>query len=129
MNMMDVIRTNGARIVGGSEYQWACYGPNARFLDFADVTGNEHSSIVHDAKNYVVYEMTVNIPGQEQAFKWHNPDFREAFVAEATQRGQSPDNAWDNVDYELVDEATILAYAKDVGELYYDDLPIPKETA
>jgi len=29
--------------------------------------------------------------------------------------------------YEVVDEKTILEYIKDVGETYYDNLPIPAE--
>jgi len=129
MNMMEVIKANGARIVGGSEYQWQCYGPNARHLDFADVVGNEHCSIVHDSKTYTVYEISVYVPGQPQAFRWHNPEFRNVYVQEAQSRGFEPDNAWDDVSFDVItDEQVILDYAKDVGELYYDDLPMPKET-
>ena len=103
-------------------------GPNARWLDFADVMQNEHSSMVYDCKTHTVYELSVNVPGQNQAFRWQHQDYREPYVREATERGFFPDNAWDDVDYEIItDESVILAYAKDVGELYYDDLPMPKE--
>jgi hypothetical protein len=65
------------------------------------------------------------VPGQEQAFRWYDPEFREAYVAECKTKSVAPDEAWAGLIYEDVTPDTILAYAKDVGELYYDDLPIP----
>jgi hypothetical protein len=46
---------------------------------------------------------------------------------ECHQRKVVPYEAWDDVLYQRVDEDTIMAYVKDIGELYYDDLPVPQE--
>jgi hypothetical protein len=65
------------------------------------------------------------VPGQEQAFAWYDSDYHAAYAQECKDRGFEPYIAWDNLSYTLVDAETILQYAKDIGELYYDDLPIP----
>ena len=126
MTLIEVIAQCGARVAGGTEYLWPCYGHDARFIDFADVAGNEYAHVVHDTKTFVIYEFVVVVPGQDQAFAWRNPDYIDAYLAESKAREVTPNQAWDNVEYTLVDESTILQYAKDVGELYYDDLPIPE---
>jgi hypothetical protein len=126
VNLMNIIQQCGARVCGGSEYQWKCYGDRARFMEFADVAGNEYAQIVHDAVTHTVYEFAIFVPGQEQAFIWYNSEYHERYLNECTERGIEPYMAWDNLNYQVVDAGVILQYAKDVGELYYDDLPIPE---
>ncbi len=125
-NLMTMIRQCGARVSGGSQYQWHCYGPNARYMDFTDVAGNEYAHIVHDAVTSTVYEIAVFVPGQEQAFAWYNREYHEHYLNECKERDILAYEAWDNLKYTVVDAPTILQYAKDVGELYYDDLPVPE---
>jgi hypothetical protein len=127
VNLMTMIGQCGARICGGTQYQWSCYGTNARYMDFADVAGNEYAHIVHDTITNTVYEIAVFVPGQDQAFGWYNPDYHERYLAECAERGFEAYEAWDKVKYSVVDVETILQYAKDVGELYYDDLPVPED--
>jgi hypothetical protein len=126
MELLKIIEMCQARVCGGSEYLWGCYGDNARHMEFADVTGNDYLCVIHDTKTFEVYELTICIPGQDQAFGWRNPAYEQAYLQECKEREVLPNNAYDNVDYEMVDEDTILSYAKDIGELYYDDLPIPE---
>lgn len=126
VNLMTIMRQCGARISGGTEYTWSCYGSNARYIDFADVAGNDYAHIVHDTITQTVYEVAVIVPGQDQAFGWYHPDYHERYLAECAERGFDAYEAWDNVKYSVVDAETILQYAKDVGELYYDDLPVPE---
>ena len=125
ITLEQILTAGGHRIASGSEYLWTCYGPNARYIDLNDVAGSEYLSIIFDCKNYRVYDVMICIPGQEQAFRWYDPEFREAYVAECLVRNVRVEEAWEGVDYENVSKETILVYAKDVGELYYDDLPIP----
>lgn len=126
MTLIEVIKQCGARVCGGTEYQWSCYGPHARYMDFADVVGNEYAHVVHDTQTYTIYEFAMHVPGQEQAFVWRNPDHVNQYLSECKERNIVPDLAWDHVRYETVDENTIMQYAKDIGELYYDDLPVPE---
>jgi hypothetical protein len=127
MKLMDMITQCGARVCEGADYQWECYGINAHIMEFADVTGEPYCSIVFDKKNYTVYEAEIVVPGQDQVFKWHDAEHEPAYNREAKKRNVDITVAWDDVKYDKVaDEATILQYAKDVGEMYYDDLPIPE---
>ena len=125
VTLMQMIERCGARVSGGSQYQWHCYGENARYMDFVDVAGNEYAHAVHDSITHHVYQVCVHVPGQEQAFAWYNSDYHAAYSQECKDRGFEPYKAWDNLNYTLVDAETILQYVKDIGELYYDDLPIP----
>lgn len=127
MTLMEVIKQCGARVSGGSEYLWTCYGPNARYLEFADVVGSEYAHVIHDTKTYEVYEFALHVPGQDQAFVWRKTDTAGEYLAECRAHNVQPNVAWDNVYYSVVDEDTIMQYAKDIGEMYYDDLPIPEE--
>lgn len=129
MTLMEVITQAGARICEGTEFQWECFGHNARYIDFADVVGEPYCSVVHDAKTYEIYQIECNVPGQDQSFKWTNPNFEPAYLAECKARNILPDVAWDDVKSEKVDEETIMQYIKDIGEMYYDDLPIPEGQA
>lgn len=126
MTLMEIIQQCGARVCEGADYQWECYGPNAHILEFADVTGEPYCSIVFDKKNYVVYEVEVFVPGQEQVFKWIDSEFESAHNKEAKKRNVDMSVAYDDVKFTMVDKETILQYSKDVGEMYYDDLPIPE---
>ena len=127
VTLMSIIAQCGARICSGTAYQWSCYGPNARYMDFVDTANNEYASVIHDTITQQVYEVCIHVPGQEQAFAWYDSEFHEAYVQECKKRSIEPYRAWDNVNYTLVDAETILQYAKDIGELYYDDLPIPED--
>lgn len=128
MKLMDIITQCGARVCDGAEYQWACYGPTAHIMEFADVTGEPYCSVVFDKKNYTVYEVEVFVPGQPQVFKWHDSEHESAHNLEAQEREVDITVAYDDVKYDkVVDVDVILQYAKDVGEMYYDDLPIPED--
>jgi hypothetical protein len=127
MTLHEIMIAAKSRVCGGTEYQWQCYGPDARYIDFSDTDGTEYSSVVFDTKNQTVYELAVYVPGYDQAFIWRHSDFEQAYISECQTRNIEPNIAWDNLVYKVVDQKTILEYVKDVGETYYDNLPIPAE--
>lgn len=114
------------RICGGDDYLWNCYGPNARHLDFNDRDGTECVGIIFDTKTQVVYEIGVSVPGYDQAFGWHNPDYLEAYIKECEAHNIEPYQAWDDVYYQQMDADTLLQYVKDIVGTYYDNLPVPE---
>jgi hypothetical protein len=128
MTLKQIIEACNYRIIGGDPYQWDCYGTDARFLEFSDQDGLECVSVVFDSKTQVVYEVNLVVPGYKQAFGWWNPDFESKYLKEAKKRNVTPYEAWDEVMYEKTDEATMLQYAKDIGDTYYDNLPVPETT-
>ena len=126
MQLMEIMQAFDARVIGGSEYQWQCYGNYARYMDFVDRDGLECASAVHDTVTFRVYELNLYIPGQDQAFRWIDPEYKQQHMDECVARGVSINTAWDNVKYTEVDESTALRYARDIAGTYYDDLPVPE---
>jgi len=125
MKLLDVITAAGARTSGGDPYQWKCFGSNAQYLEFRDTDGNGCSHCIFDTKDYTVYQVHADVPGTDQAFQWTNPQYVNAYINESKSNGIDPNEAWDDVKYTIVDsEETILQYVKDIGETYYDNLPI-----
>lgn len=126
MKLIEVIQAAGGRISGGDPYLWRCYGDHAQYMEFRDVAGMGYAHCIFDTITYDVREVHLEVPGQGQAFRWIDPTYLEAFVSESGSRNCDPKIAWDDVTYTEVDEATALSYVKDVGEMYYDDLPVPE---
>lgn len=97
MNLKMVNIALDHKIVGGSEYQWNCFGPNARYLDFESKYGT--ASIVFDAETQNVYEATVYREEENIAYRYIDPNFIEALKKEHTLREEDFNVAWDNQRY------------------------------
>ena len=93
------------RITGGSEYQWQCYGDQARWLDAGwEQEGDRWSaSAVFDSRTQRVYECHVSDYRTDQAWIWRDPEFAEAHDREAAERGVDPRFAWDSVPWQVLD--------------------------
>jgi hypothetical protein len=127
MKLLDVITAAGARTSGGDPFLWKCFGDNAQYLEFRDENGDGYSHCIFDTKNYTVYQIHVDVPKQDRAFQWTNPDYVAAYHNESIQHDSDPSLAWDDVVYTIVDdEDTILEYVENIGSLYYDELPLPE---
>jgi len=126
MKLIDVIVAAEGRVSGGSEYCWNCWGYNARFMEFADVDGQEFCTVVFDCKTYDVYDIQIFVPGYDQCFIWWNPEFKESHHNESKVRDIDPLRAFDDVFFTEVDEKTIMEYLKDVAATYYDNLLVPE---
>jgi hypothetical protein len=96
MNLKQVNEVFDYWIVGGSEYQWNCYGPNARYLDYE--SNYAHGSVLYDTKTQEVYEVSVNDKADKHTpYRWMNPNTVEKYKAECTFRGVNPKSAWDDI--------------------------------
>jgi hypothetical protein len=120
------LNTVGHRISGGSEYQWNCFGPDARYLD-SEFPDRYSASIVFDTQTQVVYEATVCDYSANRAYRWLNPDFKSEFENEVLIRG-SQDQAWDNVGYidlDVTEDWLTKARAIVIGESYDSRVSVP----
>ena len=99
LTLADVNEALNHQITEGSEYQWSCYGPNARYLDYTisgiDVTG----SVIYDTQTQEVYQADLCDGPNDLAWRWANPDFAKAHRKEAKRRGVNPNQAWDHVEF------------------------------
>jgi hypothetical protein len=122
------LNTVGHRITGGSEYQWECFGHNARYLD-SEFPDRYCASIVFDAQTQVVYEATVCDYSANRAYRWLNPDFKSEFEHEVQSRGVQ-DQAWDEVGYtdlDVAEDFLTKAAAIVAGESYDTRITVPLE--
>ncbi len=120
------------RISEGSVYGWGCYGSNAYMLDSwsGDNDGGHSVGIVFDTKDQLVYEATVCDYLNQRAYRWLNPDFKDAYDLEARSHGPRAKQAWDDIDYitlEVVDDFIDKAVAIVEGTPYDTSVKIPLE--
>jgi hypothetical protein len=113
------------RISGGSEFQWGCFGHNARYLD-SEFRDRYSASIVFDTETQVVYEATVCDQVTNRAYRWTNPEFRAAYEAES--RSRTVDQGWGDVSYtnlEVPEDWLSKARAIVNGESYDARVEVP----
>jgi hypothetical protein len=115
------------RITGGSDYHWQCYGPNARYLDYE--SNHAHASVLFDSETQVVYEASVNAKDEKLTpYRWLNPEYKDAYYAESTNKGIDPNNAWDNTnwcDLEVTDDWLEKAHAIFNGLSFDNRVQVP----
>lgn len=118
MELKDFMETVSYRVTEGSEYCWSCYGPNAYRLDswsgaWNNATEGYTISIVFDTVTQTVYEVEAWDYNRDRAYRWMNPDYKEAHDLESKQRDIDPKNAWDDVNFiDLEVEADFLEKAR-----------------
>lgn len=108
MNIMENwMKAMDYRITEGSEYTWECY-PNAYCLDSWNGEQDGHSfTIIFSTADQTVYELQAHDYANNRAYRWVNPDYKQANAERCLNMGVSADNAWDDlryVDLELTDD-------------------------
>jgi hypothetical protein len=125
MILNNILHATGNRVVSTSDYIWHCFGDNAVIIEFKDMSDLVYSSVVYNSSDLEIFLISIEVPGQPQAFRWVNPEWQAMYLDECKTRGVDPDVAWDLVNFTNIEsEETILEYLKDIGEGYYDNLPI-----
>jgi hypothetical protein len=118
------------QITGGSEYCWECFGPDARYLD------SEHSkefqaSVVFGGPERTVFVCELFDYVNTRAYRWINPEYREAHEKEAKKRKVNAKTAWDGVDFtdvELDDDILEKITELTKGNFKYDSrIRVPVE--
>lgn len=115
------------KITGGAEYQWQCFGPNARYLD-ADSLDDYSASIVFDSETQEVYIAEVWDYKKYRQYKLINPAYKEKYIAESNERGVEYDMALENAkftiletDEDWIEKATAIV----AGEEYDNRIEVP----
>jgi len=119
------------KITEGSDYGWACYGPNSYSLDSwngVHGTGGYSFSIVFSTKSQKVYEVSMCDYTNNRAYRMINPDYVKKHSKEAKARDVNLNEAWDDVDYvdlDVVDDFIQKALAIRAGEDYDTRIKVP----
>lgn len=98
------------QITSGDEYQWSAFGENARTIDYWDGKQDGVSMYaIYDTEDQTVYQIEIADYRNDRIYLWTNPGFIDAYRAECRERGFSPDVAWDDKKYiVLEDPADVL---------------------
>lgn len=127
MQLKDVNESLNHQISGGSEYDWQCYGANARFLDYTSSYAT--SSCVFDTLTQEIYEVHVEFTNSEKRpYRWLNPNTKQTMYDESAYREIDADQAWDDVKWiDLETEEDFLQKASAIfkGETFDTRVSVP----
>jgi hypothetical protein len=131
MNLGTINNALDHRISEGSEYQWKCYGPRARYMDYtsnhADIT------VIYDTATQDIYEATTcpkDENGNVGVYRWINPEHKARYLSEANRRGVDHTKAWDDVewcDLDVAEDWLEKATAIFNNQPYNDDVLVSVE--
>jgi hypothetical protein len=135
MHLSQVNEITDHKITEGSEYGWDCY-PNARFLNYESEFA--YVSVLYSTETQEIYEADVSIKVDAwftddkdmKPYRWLNPEFKDAMIAESKKRKVKWKKAWDEVKWiDLEVEADFLEKAKAIfnGELHDNRIQVPIE--
>jgi len=100
MKLSQVNEMTNHRITEGSEYGWNCY-PNARYLNYESDLA--YVSVIYSTETQEIYEADVTIKTDvwdevnDKPYRWLNPEFKDAMIAEAKERKVKWRKAWDDI--------------------------------
>jgi len=98
MNISKLNEAMSHKIVGGSEYQWKCFGHDARFLDYE--SDYAYVNVVYDSKFQEVYEAQATSKDESlRPYRWINPSYKDLYLEECKEKNVDPNVAWDDVHF------------------------------
>jgi predicted HicB family RNase H-like nuclease len=119
ITVKDFMECVSYRITDGAKYEWSCYGPDARSMDYWN---GEHGdternvNMVYDTRTQVVYQMEAWDMSNDRAYRWIHPDYLEEVTAEAEENGVDFEQSYDHhkftdleVEEDMLEKATAIA--------------------
>lgn len=118
ITLKDYLEAINYRITGGSEYQWKCFGDNARFLDCEGEVLNESSVVcIFDSVDQTVYSIEAWDYINDRAYRWIHPDYIKAYKKACKKNDVDFKNACDTMDFIDLDvEEDILEKARAISQ-------------
>lgn len=102
-------------ITDGEQFQWSCYGPNARYLEYWNNKHDDSVTVlaIFDTVDQTVYQIEAWDSVRNREYRWIDPDYKEAHRLEAVRRGTDPDESYDDrkfieieVEEDIIEKAT-----------------------
>lgn len=108
MKLKRFLEAADGQITSGSEYQWKCYGENARYIDVSNIDNQAVGSAIFDSKTKKVYEVTAEVNEDNVVYRWIDLEYKNALREESVNREVDWLIAYDNVAYTDCDDDEIL---------------------
>lgn len=131
ITLKDFLEAVDYKITGGSEFQWECFGSNARYLDANDGDGSDsHYSInaIFDSVDQTVYVVEAWDYLTNREYRWFNPDYKFGYDDEASGRDVDPNESLDGrhyIDLEVPEDILEKIKAIVAGEEYDSRVKVP----
>lgn len=129
ITLQEFIEAINFRITGGSEYQWKCFGDNARYLDCEGETLNEFSvHAVFDSKDQTIYSVEAWDYINDRAYRWIHPNYIKAYKKSCKKYNVDFENACDTmnfIDIEVEPDMLEKVSAIIAGEEYDTRVQVP----
>lgn len=129
ITLKDYLEAVGYRITGGSEYQWKCFGENARYLDCDSPELNVYNvSCVFDSVDQTVYTVEAWDYANERVYRWIHPAYIKKHMKACAKHEVDVYSACDSMNYTDLDVAEdILEKASAIikGEEYDERVLVP----
>jgi hypothetical protein len=74
------------KITDGYDYQWACFGPNARGVGWDSENTASSASVIFSSVDQTVFEITAWDGPNSREYRRINPDFLDAYKKESKSR-------------------------------------------
>lgn len=119
------------KITGGSEYQWSCFGPNARYLDSDDTEDSNstfHANAIFDSVTQTVYVIEAWDYVNHREYRWVNEDFKSDLIEESTQKNINYSESFDGrmfIELDVVEDILEKISKIVAGEPYDTRVKVP----
>ena len=123
-NYLNAIKNNITNI---DTYNWDCYGYNVKSFD-SYIQGKYECNAVVALPGGELRELTFYDFVKSKAYRWTDPDYKDAHNSEAVSLGVNPNEAWDDVTYcevEIAEDILEKMTAVNEGRDYDPRITIP----
>lgn len=106
ITLKDYLEAVDFKITGGSEYQWKCFGENARYLDCDSPELNVYSvNCVFDSVDQTVYTVEAWDYANDRVYRWIHPAYIKKHMKACAKHGVDVYSACDSMNYTDLDVA------------------------
>jgi hypothetical protein len=114
MNILEVVTAANGLVKGGADYDWQCFGPNARYIDIGNDQIGQVASVIFDSDDGTVYAVELFYPPERKAWRWVDDRYYDAFIEACHYNDINPRFAYESVQYEDIGPNDVIV---GLGEL------------
>lgn len=127
MNILEVIASANGLVKGGANYDWQCFGPNAKYIDIGNDIIGQVASVIFDSDDGTVYAVELFYPAEERAWRWVDERYYDSFIEECYHNDVNPKFAYGTVQYEDIGPNDVIVGLNELTEDAVEIIPEDEE--
>jgi len=108
MNLLEVLTAVNGQVKGAADYDWNCFGPDAKYLDVGNDKLGHVASMIFDSDDGTVYAIEMFLADERKAWRWIDERFYDFYLEECQVHGVNPRVDFDNVPFQNISPIEIL---------------------